>query len=77
VVLPGGGATRIADFQNTADTIELDRGLWGGGLTEAQVLAQFASAVPGGVLFDFGGGNTILVQGVDAPAALAGQILPV
>ena len=49
-----GGKDVIVDFQDDIDTIQLDRDLWDGDLTKAQVIDRFAEVVDGGILFDFG-----------------------
>ncbi len=71
---PGSGGNTVADFEDNVDRLVLNQALWGGGLTAAQVVAQFAAPVAGGVLFAFPGGETILVQGVAVPATLIDDI---
>jgi Ca2+-binding RTX toxin-like protein len=75
VFAPGSGRDTISDFEDNIDRLHLSPGLWGGGLTAAQVVAQFATATAGGVLFGFAGGETILVQGVADPGLLANDIV--
>ena len=58
----GHGADRIRDFEDNIDTLRIDDAIWGGGLTRAQVIATYGSNVAGGVLLDFGGGNSILID---------------
>jgi len=57
------GADHVTDFTDDVDTLRLDDALWGGGLPASQVLATYASVVGNDVVFDFGGGNTITLQG--------------
>ena len=61
----GGGSDRIAAFEDNIDTLRLDDALWGGGLTVAQVLANFATQNgPDRVVLDFGGGNVLAVNAI-------------
>ena len=57
------------------DRLELDDALWGGGLTEAQVVTNFASInLAGNVEFDFGNGDAFELLGIGSLAGLAGTI---
>ena len=60
----------ITDFTPGIDALRIDDALWGGGLTAAQVIAQFGTVTPQGVLLDFQNGNTILLEGVNSTAGL-------
>ncbi len=60
----GDDADLITGFQDNIDTLFLDEALWGGGLTEAQVVAQFAMQDGTAVEFDFGGGDTIRMTNI-------------
>lgn len=62
----GCGADKVRDFASTVDAVIFDQGLWGGGLSAAQVIGRFATLVAGGVVFDFGGGNVVTFAGVGA-----------
>lgn len=68
------GSDRITDFRDDLDTLVLDEALWGGGLSVAQVLAGFASVSSSGVVFNFGGGNAILLAGFGSVALLADDL---
>jgi len=71
----GGGIDHVSDFQNNIDTLQLDDALWGGGLTVGQVLSNFATLVGGNtVVFSFGGGNTLSVQGLGNVNALSDDL---
>ena len=75
VFRPGEGADTITDFsiaQN--DRLKLDDAIWGGGLTAAQIVGQFASLQAAGVVLDFGGGQTVTLAGLTSTAGLADQI---
>ncbi len=40
--------------------------MWGDvALTEAEVISQFAQVIAGNVLFDFGGGNSVQLNGIN------------
>jgi serralysin len=65
----------ITDFQIGIDDLRLTQSLWGGGLTAAQVVSSFASVTGSGVLLDFGGGQSILLQGLTKTAGLEADIL--
>lgn len=58
----GMGRDIIRDMTDNIDTVMLDEALWGGGLKRAQVLNTYATDVAGDVFFDFGGGNTLLIE---------------
>ncbi len=46
--------------------LALDKDLWGGGLKRKQVVDKFATDLGDDILFDFGGGETILLEGVSS-----------
>jgi Ca2+-binding RTX toxin-like protein len=58
----GGGEDEIRDFA-AEDTLRLDRGLWTGDLTRAQVLSQFATFEDGSTVLSFAGGERIVLTG--------------
>ncbi len=60
------GSDVVTDFSvSEADNIIFGSKLWGTALlTEAEVVAQFAQVIAGNVVFDFGGGNTLQVNGL-------------
>ncbi|MHA6264602.1 hypothetical protein ACXYMO_15500 [Arenibacterium sp. CAU 1754] len=62
------GADVIADFDN--DRLRLDDSLWGNvTLTKAEIL-DFAAVVGSDTVFDFGGGNTLTLEGYTDIAGL-------
>ena len=65
----------ITDFQVGVDELRLTQSLWGGGLGAAQVVSTYASVTAGGVLFDFGAGQSILLEGLNSMAGLDSDIL--
>jgi serralysin len=65
----------IRDFSvRGGDDLLLNDALWSDHLSAAQVVARFAHVVRGDVLFDFGHGETILLDGVGSLSGLAGTI---
>lgn len=67
-------ANTITDYTAGQDALELDAGLWGGGMTEAEVIALFADDSTGTVVFDFGNGNTIALNGVETTASIENDL---
>ena len=68
-------ADEITDFEVGVDELQLTQSLWGGGLTEAQVVSTYASVTAEGVLFDFGGGQSVLLQDMISTVGLEGDLL--
>ena len=54
----------ITFFEEGIDQLELNDNLWGGGLTAAQVVANYASVNPAGtqITLDFGNGDVLKVK---------------
>jgi serralysin len=69
------GQDTITDYQTGRDALHIDDDLWGSPLTEAQVIAEFASTRSGDVVFDFGDGNTITLAGVQTTAGLLDDLV--
>ena len=71
----GFGQDQILDFGDGADRLSLSSALLGAvAANDAAVLAAFATDTGADVVLDFGGGQTIVLIDVDAPAALSGFI---
>ncbi|WP_377835482.1 calcium-binding protein [Acidimangrovimonas pyrenivorans] len=68
------GSDRIVDFETGVDEIALDSALWTGTLSTTEVVSQFATTTAPGVLFDFGGGNTLLLSGLDDVSGLENDL---
>ena len=68
------GDDEIADFQNNIDTLVLDRALWGGGGMSVNALSQFAEVVNGNLVLDFGGGNSLTLNGITSLNVLNGDL---
>ncbi len=69
------GEDTILDFALGEDTLRIDDAIYGGGLTAAQVVSTYASVVGGEVVFDFGSGDTITLEGVNSLAGLDADVL--
>lgn len=69
------GSDFVTDYNKGTDELSLNDVLWGGGLTRAQVVNQFASVVSGDVVFDFGGGNIIILDGVSSISGLYDDLI--
>lgn len=67
-----GGADHVADFSDTEDMLVFQAGAHGSSVTE---VLSHASLSGGGVLFDFGNGNTLSVDGVSSLLSLEDNIL--
>ena len=61
------GRDIITDFSFISDSLSLDSSAWGGATLSREQILDFARQTPDGVLFEFGLGNTLLLEG----AALA------
>ncbi len=70
----GDAKDRITDFRTGADQLLLDEALWNGTLTAAQVVDRHASETDSGVVFDFGGGDMLTLNGVTSLDALSDDI---
>ncbi|WP_204115928.1 M10 family metallopeptidase C-terminal domain-containing protein [Shimia biformata] len=68
------GHDTVTDFELGHDMLELDAGLWSGALTAVEVVTQFASVIGGDVVFDFGGSDSITLEGLTSTADLADDI---
>ena len=61
----GDDQLTLQDFSFAeSDRLELDDGLWGGGLTAAQVISTYGTIIGGDLSLDFGGGDRVLIEGV-------------
>ncbi|WP_207209210.1 calcium-binding protein [Loktanella sp. IMCC34160] len=58
------GGDHILDFEDNRDTILFDATLWGGGTLTPQQILSFASVGLEGVVFDFGAGGTLTLDGI-------------
>lgn len=84
-MIGGGGADEfhfasgqdvIVDFENNSDTIVLDGAALGvAGYLVPDLLDDFAQVVDGNTVFDFGGGNTLTVNGVAVPSVFIDDII--
>ncbi len=76
VFMNGDGADRITDFSvRGKEILLLDDALWGEtAMTEAQVIKSFAKVVNGSVVFNFGDGDVLTLNGLRSTAGLAALI---
>lgn len=71
----GFDGDRISDFKALeGDMLRLDNALWAGVLSNAQIVQRFAHVTAAGVVFDFGSGDTLTLQGVHTLDGLASHI---
>lgn len=69
------GRDTVEDFRlSDHDRLRLEDGLYGGGLSAVEVIATYASVVGTTVVFDFGNGSMLTLQGVGTLAGLAAAI---
>lgn len=71
----GDERDHIKDFENNADTIQLDEALWGGGLTAQQVVDTYANVVGNHTIFNFGNGDVLIVRDITNEQVLVDDIL--
>ena len=71
----GDGVDHITDFALGIDVLRLNDNLWGSGLTRNQVVSQFAAVVGGNVVFDFGSGNKLVLDGITSTAGLSADLV--
>jgi len=71
----GTGRDIVTDFDIGVDGLSLTAGLVGGAdLSGGEIVAGSASVTADGVVFDFGGGNTVTLQGLTTTAGLEDNI---
>lgn len=69
-----GEEDTITDFAVTEDLLLLGEGIWGGGMTEQEVVDTYATESGGNTSFDFGGGLILTLEGVATADDLVSQI---
>ncbi|RQP07762.1 MAG: peptidase [Paracoccus sp. BP8] len=70
-----GGRDVVRDFQDNIDTLRIDDALWGGGTRSVAQVLQYARAVDGNTVFDFGNGNVLTLNGFANIAALQDDLI--
>ncbi|MBD3765572.1 MAG: calcium-binding protein [Rhodobacterales bacterium] len=66
------GQDVVEEFSTAAgDTLWLEDALWGGGRSADHVVAVYAEITAAGVVFDFGSGRTVTLQGLTTTDGLA------
>jgi serralysin len=69
------GRDAVRDFADNIDTLRIDDSLFGGqNLSAAQVIDTYAKVVGGAVVFDFGSGNTLNLQGITSVSVLVNDL---
>ena len=69
------GRDVVEDFRpNDLDRLLIEDGLYSGGLTPQEVVSTYASVVGTMVVFDFGTGATLTLQGITSLTGLAGAL---
>lgn len=75
VFMDGHEGLTVEDFDfSENDRLELDADLWGGGLTTAAVISTYGNVVGGNLVFDFGDGDIVTLQGITDTAQMANYI---
>ncbi|RCW85090.1 M10 family metallopeptidase [Paracoccus lutimaris] len=69
------GGDIITDFADDVDTIRIDDAAWGGGARSVAQLLADATVVGGSIVFDFGNGNLLTVNGLTNVAALQNDLI--
>lgn len=69
------GRDTVGDFTDDRDTLYLASDLWEDSLTIREVVRTFATNTADGVAFDFGEGNSLLVQGIESRSDLFNDIV--
>ena len=57
------GSDRIEDFSHSLDTLALDDALWGNTLLTTDQILAMATVKGGNIVFDFGSGNVLVLEG--------------
>lgn len=70
----GYGADTVADFADNEDTLIFGGGLWDGSMSVETFVSTYARVSGTSVIFDFGGGNVLTVNGVNSLAKLYDDI---
>ncbi|MCE6959366.1 hypothetical protein LAZ40_09910 [Cereibacter sphaeroides] len=68
------GQDRITDFQDNIDTLQFDDSLWSGRSLSVSDVLWFAKVSGGAVVFDFGVGNVLTIDGLTSVASLSDDI---
>jgi Ca2+-binding RTX toxin-like protein len=74
VFLGDFGTDRVFDFADNADTLVFGGGLWDGSMSARTFVSTYARVSGTSVIFDFGDGNVVTVNGVSSLAKLYDDI---
>ena len=69
------GTDRILDFTDNVDTLVLSAALWGGARWSVAQVLSHATMTNGHVVFDFGHGNTLTIDGLPRLSALSDDLV--
>lgn len=69
------GADVVADFTKREDILRLDDALWAGSMSATQVVNTYGDDSSGTVVFDFGGGNVLTLEGVSSLFGIESDLL--
>ncbi|MEP3299370.1 MAG: calcium-binding protein [Pseudoruegeria sp.] len=70
----GSSRDAITDFEDNIDTISLDSALWGGGLTEQDVVDNFGKVKDGNIVLNFGNNDILTLEGQTDLSILADDL---
>jgi serralysin len=70
----GFGADRVNYFTDNVDTLVFGGGIWNGSMSAQTFVATYATVSGTTVIFDFGGGNVVTVNGINSLASLYDDI---
>ena len=71
----GAGDDVITDFNPGMDRLRFDDAIWGGSVhSAAEVISAHAQVQAGDVVIDLGGGDTLVLDGLDSLSGLAARI---
>lgn len=70
VFVSNGGADTVSDYQVGVDHLLFDNALWGNTTRSNAQIMQFAEIDGGDVVFDFGSGNSVTLEGINNLAGL-------
>lgn len=70
----GFGADQVEDFVDNTDVLIFTRGLWNGAMSVETFVASYARVSGSAVIFDFGAGDVVTVNGINTLAGLYDDI---
>ncbi|WP_157932930.1 M10 family metallopeptidase C-terminal domain-containing protein [Roseovarius salinarum] len=73
----GGDTDRVKDFDTDEDELLIQNDLWGSADTPKEVVDTFATVTAAGVVFDFGEGDVLILEGLASTSGLDDAIDPI